>query len=493
MLRFALRHRYELAGLPSSSREHANLVGLYKSLHKDLRQAYPFVKHDFDLENENRLLPLIDLLEQTVAEDVLGRLRLLDVKLLDEPSAAAYYYIYRNYKRKDFQERLASGANYILVYDFGGGTLDVSIARILSDAGGYRADIVATGGNNRLGGDDIDLAIVEAMLDQFQAQNDKFEEKDLVMCNSLDLRRRIRAKYNLAADELRGNYGKILHTKGILKDRAENLKISLSERKEEQEVDVPIETVRAESRLKFKLSNDEFDSLVRSFAKDSIGLAKGVLKQAGHNLPGERVELGQVILAGKTSKIPLIKKMMLEDEDLGWNKDIFYTEIEGQEKTCVALGAVHFGNRAQYGRTTVSIGARRLTHYFGYVAPDPLSGMPTFYSLPNLRLGAPYTDSKPLSGCKELTFDPGITEFYDIVQSKTDNPDVDENLDLVFIGKYLFTVMDQDIQPGETVSLRFSVDPNGILSVRGYFREEPVGRFSRYTVRKEEAKPYIFV
>jgi molecular chaperone DnaK (HSP70) len=494
LLKFALSYRYKLDASFSALQENVNLINLYKLFFNDLRKACPYLQYKCDLETENQLLPLFDLIEQVMAEDILSQGRFFDVKLLDEPSAAAYYYVCRNREDPAFLKRLERGADYILVYDFGGGTLDVSLVKISRSEEGLKVDVIATDGNNRLGGDDIDLTIIRAMLEQFKKQNRDFQDEDLLMCNILDLQNMIKRKYNLGAAESVKQFSRIFTTKGLLKNRAEALKIYLSKTRQEQETDFTINTVWKDTKFEFKLSDENFNSLIRPFVEDSIKLVKSALRQAKGNLKGEAFEISRVILAGKTSKIPLIKEMMLRDEELGWKEDIFYKGIEGREKTCVAQGALYFGNIVELGtrETRVTIGTRRLTHYFGYVTLDPL-GMPRFFHLENLRLGAPYTDSSPLKEHVEFDFRPYDPKLLYIAQSKSNNPSYPRK-DLIRIGDYLFNIKESKTEQKEKVVLRFSVDPNGILSVQAFFKEKPVGRFDRYTVRKkDEAETRIFV
>ena len=86
-----------------------------------------------------------------------GKIAGLDVKrIINEPTAAALAYGLDNEKEQK-----------IMVYDLGGGTFDVSIIEI----GDGVIEVLATAGNNRLGGDDFDERITQYMLDDFKSKD----------------------------------------------------------------------------------------------------------------------------------------------------------------------------------------------------------------------------------------------------------------------------------------------------------------------------------
>ena len=91
-----------------------------------------------------------------------------NVKLLDEPTAAFYYFFNQNRDSGYFDKD-----QYILVFDFGGGTLDVSIIYVTNKSGEIVLDAIGRSRYNNLGGDDIDLEIAAFMLGSWEFENEQ--------------------------------------------------------------------------------------------------------------------------------------------------------------------------------------------------------------------------------------------------------------------------------------------------------------------------------
>jgi molecular chaperone DnaK len=88
------------------------------------------------------------------------------VRLLDEPTAAFYYFFEQN--RESFR---SSAEQTVLVFDFGGGTLDVSIIRVSSEAGVLHVDAIGRSRYNNLGGDDIDSDLASFLIALWEYEN----------------------------------------------------------------------------------------------------------------------------------------------------------------------------------------------------------------------------------------------------------------------------------------------------------------------------------
>ena len=91
-----------------------------------------------------------------------------NIKLLDEPTAAFYYFFNQNRDSGYFNKD-----QYILVFDFGGGTLDVSIIFVTNKSGEIVLDAIGRSRYNNLGGDDIDLEIAAFMLGIWEFENEQ--------------------------------------------------------------------------------------------------------------------------------------------------------------------------------------------------------------------------------------------------------------------------------------------------------------------------------
>src|SRR5574343_1058128 len=154
-------------------------------------------------------------------------------RVVNEPTAAALAYGLN--KKKDEK---------ICVYDFGGGTFDISIL----DVGADTVEVKATGGDTHLGGDDFDQRIMDWIVNEFK--------KD----NGIDL-----SKDNLALQRI--------------KEAAEKAKIELSSSME-TEINLPFITSDATGpkHLLIKLSRAQFEGIVQNYIDKSIQLVKSTLK-----------------------------------------------------------------------------------------------------------------------------------------------------------------------------------------------------------------------
>jgi molecular chaperone DnaK len=188
-----------------------------------------------------------------------GKIAGLDVKrIVNEPSAAALAYGLN--KKKD--EKIA-------VYDFGGGTFDVSILEIGSEG---TFEVLATNGDTHLGGDDFDQRIFEYVISEFQ--------KD----QGIDLK-----KDPMAVQRIR--------------DEAEKAKKELSSATE-TEINLPYITMdeSGPKNLLLKLTRAKFEELVSDLVERSIEPCRKVLSDAG--LQANQID--EVILVGGSTRVPLV-------------------------------------------------------------------------------------------------------------------------------------------------------------------------------------------
>ncbi len=193
-----------------------------------------------------------------------GRIAGLDVKrIINEPTAAALAYGLD--KKKD---------ETIAVYDFGGGTFDISILEV----GEGVIEVKATNGDTHLGGDNIDQRIVDWLIDEFK--------KD----EGLDLR----AKGNEMALQR-------------LRDAAERAKIELSTTME-TEINLPFITADASGpkHLVKKLTRAKLESMVEDIIQRSVGPCRQCLKDAGIDAS----KIDEVVLVGGQTRMPRIQALV---------------------------------------------------------------------------------------------------------------------------------------------------------------------------------------
>ena len=213
-----------------------------------------------------------------------GKIAGLDVKrIINEPTAAALAYGLDNEKEQK-----------IMVYDLGGGTFDVSIIEI----GDGVIEVLATSGDNRLGGDDFDEKITQYMIETFKKENGVDLSND-----KMALQR--------------------------LKESAEKAKKELSSATTTN-INLPFISMNENGPLHFdmNLSRSKFDELTHDLVERTATPVQNALRDAGITAS----ELGQVLLVGGSTRIPAVqdkvKQLTGHDPSKSLNPD-----------ECVALGA----------------------------------------------------------------------------------------------------------------------------------------------------------
>jgi molecular chaperone DnaK len=208
-----------------------------------------------------------------------GKIAGLDVKrIVNEPTAAALAYGLD--KKKD---------ETIAVYDFGGGTFDISVLEV----GEGVIEVKSTNGDTHLGGDNIDQRIVDWLVEEFK--------KD----EGLDLR----GKGNEMAMQR-------------LRDAAERAKIELSTTME-TEINLPFITADASGpkHLVKKLTRAKLESMVEDIIQRSVGPCKQALKDAG--VTPDKID--EVVLVGGQTRMPriqaLVKELFGKEPHKGVNPD----------------------------------------------------------------------------------------------------------------------------------------------------------------------------
>lgn len=190
-----------------------------------------------------------------------GKIAGLDVKrIVNEPTAAAL--AYGADKNKDQK---------IAVYDFGGGTFDISILEIGSEG---TFEVLATNGDTKLGGDDFDQAIFEYVMAEFK------KETGIDLMNDAMAVQRVRSA-------------------------SEKAKIELSA-STQTEINEPFIAMNdgVPSNLNITLTRAKFEELIAPLVERSIEPCKKVLKDAGL----QASQINEVILVGGSTRVPLVKQ-----------------------------------------------------------------------------------------------------------------------------------------------------------------------------------------
>lgn len=221
-----------------------------------------------------------------------GEIAGLSVKrVINEPTAAALAYGFN--KKKDEK---------IVVYDFGGGTFDVSVLEVSEDT----IEVKSTGGDTHLGGDDIDQKIIQYFIDEFRKESGMDVSKDQLVVQRL-------------------------------KDSAEKAKHELSSTLQ-TEVNIPFLTADSSGPKHFTISftRAKLEELTRDFVERSIKLTKQVVEDSGLKIS----DINEVVMVGGQTRMPLIVEEVKKLFGKEPHKDINPDEV-------VALGAAVQGGIMQ--------------------------------------------------------------------------------------------------------------------------------------------------
>ncbi len=214
-----------------------------------------------------------------------GKIAGLEVlRIINEPTAASLAY---GMDKEDQDQK-------IMVYDLGGGTFDVSIL----DIGDGVFEVLATSGNNHLGGDDFDQKIIDYLVAEFKKEQ------------GVDLKTDKMAMQRL-------------------KEAAEKAKIELSG-VQQTNINLPFITADATGpkHMDITLTKAKFEELIRDLVESTAGPVNQALKDAGISAS----DVHKVLLVGGSTRVPcvqeLVKRVTGKEPDKGINPD-----------ECVAIGA----------------------------------------------------------------------------------------------------------------------------------------------------------
>ena len=214
-----------------------------------------------------------------------GKVAGLEVeRIINEPTAAAIAY---GIDKQDKNQK-------ILVYDLGGGTFDVSVLEI----GDRVYEVLATAGNNKLGGDDFDQRIIDYLVEEFKKQNG----------------------IDLSTDKL---------ALQRLKDASEKAKKDLSSAVTTN-ISLPFITqgTNGPLHLDVTLTRAKFEDLIRDLVESTTKQVKDALKEA--NLSSS--DLDKVLLVGGSTRIPCVQELVKRETGKEPSKEVNPDEV-------VAMGA----------------------------------------------------------------------------------------------------------------------------------------------------------
>ncbi len=341
-----------------------------------------------------------------------GKIAGLDVKrIVNEPTAAALAYGLD--KKKD---------ETIAVYDFGGGTFDISILEV----GEGVIEVKSTNGDTHLGGDNLDQRIVEWLVDEFK--------KD----EGLDLR----SKGNEMALQR-------------LRDAAEKAKIELSTTME-TEINLPFITADASGpkHLVKKLTRTKLEQMVEDIIQRSVNPSKQAMKDAGV----ETKDIDEVVLVGGQTRMPRIQQLV---------KDLFGKEPHKgvNPDEVVAIGAaVQAGVLAGDVKDLLLLDVTPLT-----LAIETLGGVATPMIPRNTTIPTRKTETFSTAADSQTSVEIHVLQG--------ERPLARDNRTL---GKFHLTGIPPAPRGVPQVEVTFDIDANGILNVAA--KDRATGKDQKITI-----------
>jgi molecular chaperone DnaK (HSP70) len=331
-----------------------------------------------------------------------GRIAGLDVvRIINEPTAAALAY-----------ERTSGQTRRLLVYDLGGGTFDVSIVRIEEGV----VEVLASTGDNQLGGDDFDRKIVADLVTHIGRKYDvDISGDDLVMARLL--RTAETAK-------------KALSTAPFTRVEADHIA-----RKGGQDI-----------HLSMELSRDRFEALIEADLARTMRAVTRALKDAAM-LPAA---IDQIILVGGSTRIPRISQLLEEKFGL-----VPHGEVDPD--LCVAMGA-GIQSAREMGLDNAGILVDITPYTFGTSAVGEIDGKPSMTQfIPLIRRNTKLPASR--SEVFYTMYDD--QQAVEVTVYQGEEPDATDN---VLLGKYLFHLT--KTPAGSQITLQFNLNLNGILKIK---------------------------
>jgi molecular chaperone DnaK len=215
-----------------------------------------------------------------------GKIAGLEVeRIINEPTAAALAF---GIDKTNVEQK-------VLVYDLGGGTFDVSILQLADGT----FEVLATAGNNKLGGDDIDNILVDWICEEFRKEN------------GIDLK-----KDRMALQRI--------------KESAEKAKKDLSSMLEVQ-ISIPFIAANSDNQplhIETSLTRSKFENMIKGIVEKTIGPVRQALSDAGLT----KNDIDQVLLVGGSTRIPCVQEAVRKELGKEPNKSVNPDEV-------VAMGA----------------------------------------------------------------------------------------------------------------------------------------------------------
>ena len=339
------------------------------------------------------------------------------IRILNEPTAASLAYGYGSDERRT-----------VMIYDLGGGTFDVSIVTIEDDV----TEVLASHGNNRLGGDDFDQLLVDRLLNEFRDEH------------GIDLRNGYPASLSRlwrAAEEAK----KRLSFEPFVKIREEAL----------------ANTDGKPLHMETELSREEFEEMINPLIESTLDCVSKAMKDAGK----KQEDLDAILLVGGSTRIPVVLKALEERAGVTPRHDI-------HPDLCVSLGAGVLASRLS-GHDVERVLVDVTPYSFGPSYLGEREGFPYAHCYhPIIRSNTPLPVTRTE---KYYTSFPFQTEV-EIEIYQGEEPDALKNIPL---GNFRVKGLNTGEEPN-TVLCKMSLDIDGILKVTAI--EKATGKSKQITI-----------
>jgi molecular chaperone DnaK len=336
------------------------------------------------------------------------------VRILNEPTAAALAYgAHRSEQRGNTDPAKARKS---LVYDLGGGTFDVSVVNMEGDV----VEVLASHGNNHLGGDDFDRRIVDFVLDHLNA------------VHGIDAKTASASPIAMAR----------------LQRAAETAKIALSDHPYAMLTEEFLfEKDGAPIHLSLEISRHEYEAMIEPYIKETMDAVQIALIGAKLTV----ASIDEVLLVGGATRTPMVSRLLETITGIQPHGEI-------DPDLCVAMGAAIQGEIIAGGHTpTVLIDVTPYT--FGTSSLGLLDGKPYHYCfVPLIRKNTPIPAAR-----SEVFYT--VLDNQEAVDVTVFQGEALDALDNVEIGRFMITGL-RKVPAGNPIVLDFSIDINGILQVR---------------------------
>ena len=367
---------------------------------------------------------------QKQREATLNAAKIIDlniITMINEPTAAILPYVYN---KKESDEK------YIVVIDFGGGTLDITLLKFIKDEEKFYCDILTTHGDTNFGGEDFDKILME---------------KCIKKC----------IKNSPNSRELFQENGNLAHN-ARLKRACERAKIKLSYLESTQ---IHMENYYNYQTINIHLTRDKFLGYCKTlFNRFEQKLNEFILLS---KIKEKKIDVGEVILIGGTTLMPKIKEII----KLKFAKSVIKSDLNPKE--VVSMGAAIRGaiysnltsvnNIILFDVTNISLGIKEFGDTFKKVIER------------NSKIPCKNTDIFKTSKDNQTS---ALVEIY---EGESETNCKEKNL---FLGKFKLSGITPRKAGESKIKVEFKIDQNSILEVKAWERDNKINCFNSIKIEK---------